>query len=203
LYLEGEIILLYSFFALISRMKNISRWSLMRNNEYENVQEHSHQVAVIAHGLAVIRRDVYGKDSDPGKVAVAALFHDASEILTGDMPTPIKYFSPDIMAAYKRVESLAANKLISTLPPEMRQSYMPLLSIVDDDVRPLVKAADALAAYIKCLEELKAGNLEFRLAAKQTRKKLASFQMPEVEFFMENFIPAFKLTLDELDLNLE
>ena len=193
----------YSFYALISRMKNISRWSLMRNNEYENVQEHSHQVAVIAHGLAVIRRDVFGKDSDPGKVAVAALFHDASEILTGDMPTPVKYFSPEIMAAYKRVEALAASKLISTLPAEMRQSYMPLLSIVDDDVRPLIKAADALAAYIKCLEELKAGNLEFRLAAEQTRKKLASFQMPEVEYFMEFFIPAFELTLDELDLNLE
>ena len=193
----------YSFFALISRMKNISRWSLMRNNEDENVQEHSHQVAVIAHGLAVIRRDVLGKDSDPDKVAVAALFHDASEILTGDMPTPIKYFSPEIMAAYKRVEALAASKLISTLPAEMRQTYMPLLSIADENVRPLIKAADALAAYIKCLEELKAGNLEFKLAAEQTRKKLASFEMPEIEYFMEFFIPAFDLTLDELDLNLE
>ena len=184
-------------------MKNISRWSLMRNSANENVQEHSHQVAVLAHALAVIRRDVFGKDADPGQIAAAALFHDASEILTGDMPTPVKYFSPEIMTAYKRVEAMASQKLISTLPAEMRDAYKPLLSTASDDARPLIKAADTLAAYVKCLEELKAGNLEFRLAAEQTRKKLADFRMPEVEYFIEHFIPAFELTLDELDFNIE
>ena len=192
----------YSFFALISRMKNITRWSLMRNSAAENVQEHSHQVAVIAHALAVIRRDIFGKEADPGQIAAAALFHDASEILTGDMPTPVKYFSPEIMTAYKKVEALASQKLISALPAQMRRAYIPLLSPGSDD-QPLIKAADALAAYVKCLEELKAGNLEFRLAAEQTRKKLADFRMPEVEYFIEHFIPAFELTLDELDFSFE
>ena len=193
----------YSFFALISRMRYISRWSLMRNSAGENVQEHSHQVAVIAHGLAVIRRDVFGGEADPGQIAAAALFHDASEILTGDMPTPIKYFSPEIMTAYKKVESLASQKLVSTLPAELRGAYEPLLSPADGESQRLIKAADALAAYAKCLEELKAGNLEFKLAAEQTRKKLAAFSMPEVEYFIEHFMPAFELTLDELDLNID
>ena len=191
----------YSFFALISRMKNITRWSLMRNNAVENVQEHSHMVAVIAHALAVIRRDVLGNNADPGRVAAAALFHDASEILTGDLPTPIKYFDPDIMAAYRRVESVASQKLLSALPEEMRPAYEPLLSLNDPETLPLVKAADTLSAYIKCLEELKAGNLEFRLAAEQSRRKLDSIGMPEVDYFIERLIPAFELSLDELDFN--
>ena len=191
----------YSFFALISRMKNITRWTLMRNSAAENVQEHSHMTAVIAHSLAVIRRDIFGQSADPGQTATAALFHDASEIFTGDMPTPIKYFNPDIMSAYRRIESVAAAKLLSGLPAEMRQSYEPLLSDCGDEVRYLVKAADTLAAYIKCLEELKAGNMEFRLAAEQSLKKLGALEMPEVEYFIENFIPAFELTLDELDFS--
>ena len=194
--------MLFSFFALISRMKNIARWSLMRNSAIENVQEHSHMVAVIAHALAVIRRDIYGGTADPGLAAAAALFHDASEIFTGDLPTPIKYFDPDIKSAYKRVESVATRKLLSTLPVEMRPAYEPLLSSVgNDSVAPLVKAADKLTAYIKCLEELKAGNLEFRLAAKQSKKRLAALKMPEVDYFIEHFIPAFELTLDELDFS--
>ena len=191
-----------SFFALISRMKNISRWALMRNSATENVQEHSHMVAVVAHALAIIRRDVLGQNADPGQIAAAALFHDASEILTGDMPTPVKYFNPDIMAAYKRVESLASLKLLSTLPEEMRAAYEPLLSMDKADTLPLVKAADRIAAYIKCLEELRTGNLEFRLAAEQSRSKLDELDMPEVEYFIEHFIPAFDLTLDELDFSL-
>ena len=192
----------YSFFALISRMRNINRWALMRNSAPENVQEHSHMVAVIAHALAVIRRDVFGQNTDPGQIAAAALFHDASEILTGDMPTPVKYFDPDIMAAYKRVESLASLKLLSTLPEEMRDAYEPLLSMNKSETLTLVKAADKIAAYIKCLEELKAGNLEFRLAAEQSRKKLDALDTPEVEYFIEHFIPAFDLSLDELDFSL-
>ena len=190
----------YSFYALVSRMKNISRWSLMRNSSTENVQEHSHMVAVIAHALAVIRRDVYGTPCDPGVCAAAALFHDASEIFTGDMPTPVKYFNPDIMAAYKQVESIASQKLLATLPEELRPSYAPLLD-TDGDVKAIVKAADKLSAYIKCLEELKAGNDEFKNAAAQTLEKLHAFGMPEVDYFIENFIPAFELTLDELDFS--
>jgi len=157
-------------------------------------------VAVIAHALAVIKRDVFGRDADPGTVAAAALFHDASEIFTGDMPTPIKYYDPDIMIAYKRVEVVASKKLLESLPPEMRKSYEPLISPNDDiATHDLVKAADSLAAYIKCLEELKTGNMEFRFAAEQTRNKLTALEMPEVDYFIENFISSFELTLDELD----
>lgn len=191
----------YSFFAFISRMKHIDRWALMRNSDRENVQEHSHMVAVLAHALAVIRRDVYKKEADPNAAATAALFHDAPEILTGDMPTPVKYFNPDIQAAYKQVEKIAGQRLISTLPEIMQEEYM---SLIDDDNNPqrdIIKAADKLAAYIKCLEELRAGNEEFRSAAIQTRNKLYSLKMQEVDYFLEHFISAFELTLDELNLN--
>jgi 5'-deoxynucleotidase len=190
----------YSFFALISRMKNIGRWSLMRNSSQENIQEHSHMVAVIAHALAVIRRDVFGRDAHPGKAAAAALFHDAPEIFTGDMPTPVKYHNPDIIAAYKQVESLAAKKLLTTLPDAMRPSYEALFDL-DGDTAALIKAADKLSAYIKCLEELKAGNNEFKSAAAQTLKKLKALNMQEVDYFMAHFLGAFELTLDELSLD--
>ena len=156
-------------------------------------------VAVIAHSLAVISRDVLGRDADPDKTAAAALFHDASEILTGDLPTPIKYFDSEIMSAYKRVESVAAGRLLLSLPADMRHAYNPLLAPkADESIHVLVKAADKLAAYIKCLEELKTGNLEFRLAAEQSLTKLRSMELPEVDYFIEHFIPAFDLTLDEL-----
>jgi len=194
----------YSFFALISRMKNITRWSLMRNSTAENIQEHSHMVAVIAHALAVIRRDFFGRAADPGLAAAIALFHDSSEIFTGDMPTPIKYFDSEIMEAYKKVESVASTKLLTALPSELRPAYKKVLSPnVDDDMLTLVKAADTLCAYIKCIEELKAGNLEFRLAAEQSKKKLSQMSIPEVGFFIDNFIPAFELTLDELDFSFD
>ena len=160
-------------------------------------------VAVIAHALAVIRRDVLGQEANPGQAAAAALFHDASEIFTGDMPTPIKYFDPDIMSAYKRLESVASQKLLSCLPHEMRPAYDPLLSDCDAETKKLVKAADTLAAYIKCLEELKAGNLEFKLAAMQSKKKLEALDMPESEYFIRHFVPAFELTLDELDFSFD
>ena len=194
----------YSFFALISRLKNISRWTLMRNTSMENVGEHSHMVAVIAHALAVIRSDILGLDADPGKEAVLALYHDASEIFTGDLPTPVKYFDPDIMTAYKRVESVASGKLLKALPKEMRCSYEQLFPTGDkNESSVIVKAADKLAAYIKCLEELKSGNQEFQLAAEQSRIKLNALGMPEVDYFIEHFIPAFELTLDELDFSMD
>ena len=189
----------YSFFAYLSRMRYISRWGLMRNTFQENIQEHSHMVAVLSHALAVIRRDVLGKEADPGLAAAAALYHDAPEILTGDLPTPIKYYSPDIRDAYKRVEEVSADKLAAMLPEELRGAFTPLLrEDYDPDTRALVKAADKLSAYIKCVEELKAGNSEFRQAAEQTLEALKSYGLPEVDYFMERFLPAFGLTLDEL-----
>jgi len=194
----------YSFFALISRMKYITRWSLMRNFETENVQEHSHMVAVIAHALAVIRRDIFKKDSDPGLVVSIALYHDSSEIFTGDLPTPVKYFDPEIMDAYKKVESVASKKLLTALPEELRPEYEKLLSQNENsEMHALVKAADKLSAYVKCLEELKAGNPEFRKAAEQTKEKLDALKMPEVEYFVEKLLPAFGQTLDELDFSFE
>lgn len=188
------------FFALISRMKNISRWSLMRNTFPDNVQEHSHMVAVLAHALAVIRRDVYSGDIDPNAVAVAALYHDAPEILTGDLPTPVKYHNPDIMNAYKQVEHAASEKLISLLPEELKPAFRDAVMPQDEEIIRLVKGADKLSAYIKCTEELRAGNDEFRLAANQTRASLVDMKLPEVDYFLLNFMPAFEVTLDEITL---
>ena len=186
------------FFAYISRMRFIQRWALMRNTAAENVQEHSHQVAVLAHALAVIRNEKFGGLVDAGAVAVAALYHDASEILTGDMPTPIKYDNPAIRKAYKDVEAVAERKLVEFLPPELQESYREIVTPVDEDIETLVKAADKLSAHIKCLEELKAGNNEFREAAAQTRKALEEYDLPEVRYFMNTFLDSFTLTLDEL-----
>lgn len=186
------------FFAYISRMRFIQRWALMRNTAPENVQEHSHQVAVLAHALAVIRNEKFGGAVDPGAVAVAALYHDASEILTGDMPTPIKYDNPAIRSAYKDVEVVAERKLLAMLPEELQSAYGPVLTEVPPEMERLVKAADKLSAYIKCVEELKAGNMEFREAAAQTRKALEAYELPEVAYFLETFMDSFSLTLDEL-----
>ena len=186
------------FFAYISRMRFIQRWALMRNTAPENVQEHSHQAAVLAHALAVIRNERFGGHLDPGAVAAAALYHDASEILTGDMPTPIKYHDPAIRAAYKDVEAVASRKLLDLLPPELQNAYRPILLEEDGEIRQVVKAADKLSAYIKCVEELKAGNNEFRDAAAQTRRALESYDLPEVRYFLETFMDSFSLTLDEL-----
>ncbi len=161
-------------------------------------------VAVLAHALSVIGRDVYGrKEADPAAAAAAALFHDATEIYTGDMPTPIKYHGTVLTSAYKNVEKLAAEKLLSSLPDELKASYEPLLKGADDYTARVVKAADKLSAYIKCVEELKAGNAEFSLAAKQTREKLDAMDMPEVRYFLENFSQAFEMTLDELNFSVD
>ena len=187
-----------NFYALISRMKNIGRWALMRSVTPENIQEHSHMVAVLAHALAVIRRDVLGVSCDVNAIAAVALFHDAGEILTGDLPTPIKYRNPEIEAAYRQVEAEAAAKLLETLPEAMRPAYAPLLAEPDPAMKPLVKAADKLAAYIKCIEERRAGNDEFLQAERKSLETLRGYHMAEVDYFLEHFIPAFERTLDDL-----
>ena len=191
-----------SFFALISRMRYISRWGLMRNSVQENIQEHSHMVAVIAHALAVIRRDVFHKEIDPHFVAAVALYHDASEIFTGDLPSPIKYLNPDILQAYRQVEQVAAGKLLSLLPEPLQPAFHPLLCEENEEVHALIKAADRLSAYIKCLEEGKAGNNEFYAAGKEVLRSISASPLPETVYFMEHFLPAFTLSLDELDLSV-
>ena len=188
----------YSFFAYIFRMRYIARWALMRNTRTENVEEHSYEAAVLAHALAVIGRDVFGKELDPDRVAVAALFHDTPEIITGDMPTPIKYYNPSLKDAYKQVEAAAQDKLLSMLPPELAPAYEPLVRESDEGARRYVKAADKLSAYIKCVEELKAGNAEFKKAAEQTMAALKEMDMEELDWFMAELLPAFSLTLDDL-----
>lgn len=188
----------FPFFALLSRMRYIQRWGLMRNTFQENIQEHSHMVAVLAHGLAMIDRELCGGDADPDRCAAAALFHDAPEILTGDLPTPIKYANDDIRTAYRQVEEVSARKLLSMLPPEIQAGYEPLLLETDDAVRQIVKAADKLSAYIKCVEELKAGNQEFATAAAQTREALEQMDLPCLRYFMEHCLPSFAETLDQL-----
>lgn len=188
----------HNFFALISRMRYIGRWGLMRNTFRENIQEHSHMVAVLAHALAVIRRDQFGGTIDPGRVAAVALYHDAPEIFTGDLPTPVKYANPAIQSAYKAVENNAARRLTAMLPQSLRPAFAGLLEEDDPEVLALVKAADKLSAHLKCLEELKAGNREFQSAAQQTMAALQSYQLPELDYFLAEFLPAFSLTLDEL-----
>ena len=183
---------------MIARMRYINRWGLMRNTRQENIQEHSHMVAVLAHALAVIQNRFFGGHVDPGEVAVAALYHDASEILTGDMPTPIKYDNPAIQSAYKDVEAVAERKLLSMLPEELRADFEAPLTIPDPEVRALVKQADKLSAYLKCVEELKAGNTEFRKAKEQTYAALCRNGSPALTYFMEHFLPDFSLSLDEL-----
>ena len=189
----------YNFYPMIARMRYINRWGLMRNTQTENIQEHSHMVAVLAHGLAVIQNEKFGGQVDPGQVAVAALYHDASEILTGDMPTPIKYDNPDIQFAYKQVEAVAEAKLLSMLPEDLRPAYEEAITIVDPEVKALVKAADKLDAYLKCVEEVKAGNAEFKKAKEQTYAALCQNPIPALQYFMEHFLEGFSLTLDELN----
>ena len=177
----------HAFFALIARMRNIDRWALMRNTSKENIQEHSHMVAVLAHALAVIQIRYYGGMIDPGQVAF--FFNDTAttEIYTGDM-----------RASYQEVEDMAANRLLSMLPEELRVEYETLLQPADPEVEALVKAADKLSAYLKCVEELKAGNNEFRLAKEQTYAALAKNPLPALQHFIQHYLPSFELTLDEL-----
>ena len=187
------------FYALMGRMRYITRWGLMRNTFSENISEHSHMTAVLAHALALIRRDILQLPTpEPDRCAVAALYHDASEILTGDLPTPIKYYNPEIKEAYKQVERVAGNRLLDMLPSQLRASYEHLVLEDEEDVLPFVKAADKLSAHIKCLEEQKAGNTEFDTAAKQIWETMKAMDRPELNWFLENCLGAFALNLDQL-----
>ena len=188
------------FYACLGRMRYITRWGLMRNTFSENLQEHSHQVAILAHALALIRREILQLPGpDPEQCAVAALDHDAAEILTGDLPTPIKYYSPELRQAYRTVEDAAGEKLLSMLPPALRENYRDYVLEQNEAVNPIVKAADKLAAYIKCLEELKAGNQEFSTASAQTLAALERANREEVTWFLENCLEPFTRNLDQLE----
>ena len=190
-----------SFFAMMSRMKYIDRWALMRNSQEENVSEHSLEVAMLAHALCVIGNKRLGKTLNADRAAVISLYHDATEIITGDMPTPVKYFDREIRAAYRRIEDDATDKLLSQLPEDLRAEYKSYLLPDEEEeasLLELVKAADKLSALIKCLEEEKGGNREFAKAEKTTREKLTEMHLPEVDIFLLEFLPAYSCTLDEL-----
>ena len=186
-----------NFFALISRMRYIARWGLMRNALPENIQEHSHMVAVLAHALGVIRRDIFHEPCDVNALATAALYHDASEILTGDLPTPIKYHDRTLRDAYKKVEHAADERLLAMLPEELRGAYESAFTASEDEEK-LVKAADKLSALRQCIEERKAGNREFLSAEEQTRRAIEEMHLPEADWFMEHCLGAFEKNLDEL-----
>lgn len=191
---------MYKFFAYLDRMKYIKRWSLMHSTTNENIMEHSQQVAVIAHALATISNEYFGGNLDANSIAVKALFHETSEVMTGDLPTPIKYFNPEIRDAYKSLEKLANERLLSLLPSQLSAEYA---KIVMDDVseeHKFVKYADKICAYIKCVDEVKRGNAEFAKAKETIFKEINAFRSKEVDYFMGNFLPAFSLTLDELDV---
>ena len=189
----------YSFFAMLSRMKYIDRWALMRNTESENLDSHSKEVAVIAHALAVIGNVRLGKNYNADRAAVLGLYHDAQEIITGDLPTPVKYQNQKILDAYKEIENSATERLVSMLPDDLKNEFMCALTGENDkDLLPLVKAADKLSALIKCIEERKAGNMEFKEAERSTRERIAELNLEEANVFLNEFIEAFELTLDQL-----
>lgn len=188
------------FYAYLSRLRWIKRWGLKRNAHEENVMEHSWEVAVIAHTLALIKNRYYGGDVDANAVATAALYHDITEVITGDLPTPIKYHSAEIQVAYKQIEHQAELELLALLPDELQADFRPLILYeqIPESVAQIIKAADKISAYLKCQAELKAGNSEFETAAEQLALKIAESQQPEVIFFMQVFVPSCKLTLDGL-----
>ena len=189
-----------SFFAFLKRMRFINRWSLMRNTETENIQEHSLEVAMVAHNLAALKNEYFGGNLDINMVAVIAMYHEVSEIFTGDMPTPIKYFDPKLRSLYGEVETLAQEKMLSTLPERLQAVYKQY--IVDAETLPewpIVKAADTLSAYMKCVNELHAGNDEFKEAHDTILAKLKALNMPEVDMFIEEYVPALSESLDKLN----
>lgn len=190
---------MYPFFAYLNRLKLINRWSLMRNTQPENDAEHSLQVAMIAHAIAVIGCERYGRKIDPEHVLALAVYHDATEVMTGDLPTPVKYYSEDLRGAYKRMENMAADRLLKMLPEDMQGTYAPYLRQEEETEKQIVKAADRIGAWIKCAEEKRAGNREFDYAAENVRKSLENQALPEVKDFMREFLPAYELTLDELN----
>jgi 5'-deoxynucleotidase len=187
------------FFAYLSRMRFIRRWGLMHSTHAENIQEHSLRVAMIAHALALIRNRLFGGALNPERVAVRAMYHDASEVLTGDFPRPVKYFDPEIEASYRRIEGLARERLLGMVPAPLRPDYGVLLGpAAGDGDEAVIKAADKLCAYLKCLEEITAGNREFAEAEKTLRRTIEAIDLPEVRYFTETFVPSFRLTLDDL-----
>ena len=191
----------FDFFAFLSRMRYISRWGLMRNTVPENIQEHSLDVAVIAHALAMIRNIYYGGSLDPSRAAMYGIFHDASEIFTGDMPTPVKHFDPNFKRSFHQLEDKARRKLLAMLPPELAREYEPLFFFEDqEDYVHLVKAADKIAALTKCIEEGKSGNHEFRRAESEHFEQLSASTLSEVIYFLEKLLPGYRLSLDELNL---
>ncbi len=190
----------YNFYAYLSRMRYIERWSMMHSSVKENIMEHSEQVAQVAHALALIRNKFFGGNVDADRCVSLAVFHECSEVITGDLPTPIKYYNNEIKIAYKKIEAVANNKLLTMLPEEFQSEYTSLIMPNEDsDEYRLVKAADKLSAYLKCVEELKVGNKEFQKAEKSIRKELEKLDMPEVNYFLEHFLSGFKKTLDELE----
>ena len=190
----------YNFYAFLDRMKYIRRWALMRSSQEENIMEHSQQVAMFAHALAVIDTDVFKNSPDILKTVLFALYHESSEVMTGDLPTPIKYYNPAIRGAYRQIEDCATDKLLSMLPEELQGGIAPYVKSDGDSYEyKLVKAADKLSAYVKCLEEHKAGNAEFKKAKESIERELKEKKMPCVDYFMEKFIPGFSLTLDEME----
>ena len=190
----------HDFYAYMDRMKYIKRWQLMRSTRDENIMEHTQEVTVIAHALAVIHNEVFGGKADILKTVLYALYHETAEVMTGDLPTPIKYYNQSIQGAYKELEKSACEKIVATLPKEMQSSLAPFVMADEESIEyKLMKCADRISAYVKCLEELKCGNGEFAKAKKSIEKDLHSRNMPEVEYFFEKFIPSYSVTLDELE----
>lgn len=192
---------MYNFFAYMARMKLIKRWSLMKSVSDENIAEHSAQVAQIAHAIAVIKNKLFGGEVNADRIASIALYHETSEVLTGDLPTPIKYYNPDIRNAYKEIEGIANDKLIGMLPKELQDEYRSLIEVETDTYEhDIVKAADKIAAYIKCIEELRSGNREFAKAEETLRREINTYRRyEEVAYFCDTFLDTFKKTLDELE----
>ena len=189
----------HHFFAYVSRLRYIRRWGLMRSVMPENDAEHSLQVAMIAHAIAIIGRDTYGREVNPEHVLALGVYHDVSEVITGDMPTPVKYQTDELRKSYKDVERMANDRLLSMLPDGMRTAYEPYLSAPEGYDRQVVKAADSISAYLKCLEEKRAGNREFEAAGESIKRGLEQIDLPEVQDFIREFIPSFELSLDELN----
>ena len=190
---------MYKFFAYLNRMKYINRWSLMRSTVTENIMEHSQQVAVIAHALAMISNTYFGGNLDANSIAVKAIFHETSEVITGDLPTPIKYFNDEIRTSYKALERYSNERLLGFLPSELSAKYATIINADKDEEYKYVKYADKICAYLKCIDEEKIGNSEFAKAKQTLKKDIDEFNSKEVDWFMQNFVPAYSLTLDELD----
>lgn len=197
--INSEVLQMNNFFGMLARMKYINRWGLMRNTITENIAEHSLDVAIIAHGLALIGNTYFGKKLDAEHIAVLAMMHDTTEIITGDLPTPIKYYAPEIRDSYKKVEEIAAEQLIAELPAELQPEYENILKEEKNEDWKYVKAADKLSAYVKCIEEKNMGNTDFLKAEETLKNSLLEMNMDEVEYFIDKFLPSYTMTLDEIN----